>query len=352
MRRHRRKFTGRTKADVLEKMRDARRATDDGVPLGAARDTVGALLVDFLARGLPSTAKAPKTIEGYHGAVVDHLVPQLGARKLRELTPDDVESMLRAKAAAGLSRATLVHIHGVLTRALRWAEGRGRVGRNVSALANTPQGHRRTSKAMTIEQARALLSAARTDRLEALWTLGLTVPSRPGELTGLSWADVDLEEGIVHFRQALHHGPGGALTLGPLKTEQSRRSVEVPAVVVAALHRRKAAQAREQLTAGSGWTDTDLVFTTGVGTPVDPSHLRRNLRALALRAGLPGVWTVYELRHSAVSILSAAGVPIEQIAYTAGHRNSRVPASVYRHNLSPVISSARGPMDQVFSTSQ
>ncbi|MCA1709313.1 MAG: site-specific integrase, partial [Actinobacteria bacterium] len=95
--------------------------------------------------------------------------------------------MLKGKAAEGLSRASLAHIHQVLSRALRWAERNGRVARNIATLVDTPQGSRRVSKALTVEQARALLATARGDRFEALWTLGLTIPSRPGELIGLCW---------------------------------------------------------------------------------------------------------------------------------------------------------------------
>ena len=387
--RQRRKFTGRTRADVLDKLRVARRAAEDGVPLGRAGDTVSALLVDYLARGLPATCRTPKTQQGYAWAIKHHLIPALGARKLRVLTPDDVALMLRSKATEGLSRASLAHIHQVLSRALRWAERNGRVARNVAILVDTPQGKRRVSKALTVEQARSLLSAARADRLEALWTLGLTIPSRPGELTGLCWDCVDFERGIIHFRRALHRdAETGQLYLGELKTEQSRRVVEAPTFVIEALRRRKSAQTTEQLTLGTAWSNPDdLVFTSEAGTPIDAANLRRALRRLIKHAEshhtdeqdgcdclsvrrpgpkqhrcgdhhecdqrctvIPGTWTVYELRHSAVSILSAAGVPLELIADAAGHRNSRVTATVYRHNLAPTITSARAPMEAVFGT--
>lgn len=345
--RRRRKLTGRTKAEVVDKLRAAKRQAEDGLPLGNANDTVGALLKDFYARGLPGTCRTAKTKQGYQWAIEKHLVPALGARRLRDLSPDDVAAMLTGLADRGFSRASLVHLHSVLRRALRWGEARGRVARNVATLVDTPHAHRRVSKALTSDQARAVLRIAQVHRLEALWCIGLTVPSRPGELTGLRWQDVDLELGVLHFRVALHlNVESRRLELGELKTEQSRRSVEVPGFVIDALKRRKVAQAGERLALGGAWSNPDdLVFTTEAGTPIDPANLRRALRKLTREAGIPGTWTVYELRHSAVSILSAAGVPLELIADTAGHKNSQVTAVVYRHNLSPVIRSAKGPME-------
>jgi len=80
------------------------------------------------------------------------------------------------------------------------------------------------------------------------------------------------------------------------------------------------------------WQPHDLVFCTEIGTPVDPSNLRRTLNKLTTQAGL-GTWSPNELRHSAVSILSAAGVPIEQIADQVGHETTRTAQTVYRHIL-------------------
>ncbi|MGH3634984.1 MAG: tyrosine-type recombinase/integrase [Mycobacterium sp.] len=151
------------------------------------------------------------------------------------------------------------------------------------------------------------------------------------------------------------------MALGALKNPWSRRSVLVsdwvmpqlcpnPGFVMAALRSLKTAQVAERL-AAPFWAatpvqsrrdeamdvDADLVFRTEVGTAIDYANQRRSLRALAIKAGLGEKWTTRELRHTAVSILSHGGVPLETIADLAGHRDSTVTASVYRHNLAPII---------------
>ncbi len=92
---------------------------------------------------------------------------------------------------------------------------------------------------------------------------------------------------------------------------------------------------------------SELVFTTAYGRPVDASNLRRYFKQACDRAGI-GRWTPYEMRHSAASLLSAAGVPLEQIADTLGHEGTRMVTLVYRHAIAPTVEAAAGPMQQLF----
>ena len=95
------------------------------------------------------------------------------------------------------------------------------------------------------------------------------------------------------------------------------------------------------------WHESQLVFTTEVGTLIDPNNFRRHFRRVTLAAGI-GVWTPNELRHSAVSLLSATGVPIENISDLVGHDGIRMTAGVYKHVLAPVNNTAVAPMNDLF----
>ena len=92
------------------------------------------------------------------------------------------------------------------------------------------------------------------------------------------------------------------------------------------------------------------MFTTAVGTEMDPANVRRDLRrALKLVPGLePKDWTPRELRHSFVSLLSDAGVPVEMISQLVGHRGTSVTEIVYRHQIRPVIQTGATVMDELF----
>jgi integrase len=110
-------------------------------------------------------------------------------------------------------------------------------------------------------------------------------------------------------------------------------------------HRR--AQKVERLAADT-WADTRLVFATRVGTPLSASNVRRGLDRITAEAGLPGV-TPNELRHTAASNLSAAGVPIEQVADVLGHTDTATLMEVYRHAARPSIDAATSAMDRLIA---
>lgn len=345
--RRRVKVSGRTKAEARAKLAEVRRTQEAGLPVADQRLTVAELLEQWLANP-PAGVKSPNTLAVLSWAINGHLIPALGWRRLRDLTPDHVEEMLRAEAAAGMSKASLARLRNVLIRALRSAERRGKVTRNVAMLVDVPAGPARRSRSLTVEQAKALLAEAAGKPLEPLVLTGLMLGLRPGELLALTWANVDLEEAKLRVTQSLIH-EAGRLRLGDTKTAASRRVLLMPAPVVKVLRRHRTAQTSERREA-EVWSDHDLVFTSEVGTPLDPSHLRRRFAQLTEAAGL-GHWHPHELRHSAASILSASGVPLEVIADVLGHQGTRTTSAVYRHLLEPTIRGAVGPMESAFGGS-
>lgn len=355
--RRRAKVTGRTKTEVRDKLRDLQRSAEAGLPVGNGSLTFGQFLDTWLAEVLPGRARvrSENTVTSYRWAV-SHLQPALGTRPLRSLTPEDVEGVLRAMAGAGLSRNSVNRVRSVATMALRHAERRGLVARNAAGLAEMPVNARPVAegRSLTPEEAGVLLEAAAAEPVGPLVVVGLMLGLRPGELCGLRWADVDLDAKVLHVRQARLHvqsrGAGrepGVLAFGAPKTAKSQRSLGLPAPVVEALKRQRAQQARQRLVVGEAWTDHDLVFSTGIGTPINPGNLRRSVDRLTQRAGL-GHWAPKELRHSAASLLSAAGVPMEEVMDLLGHVDTRMLERVYRHRVRPTVDAATAPMERLF----
>jgi integrase len=124
----------------------------------------------------------------------------------------------------------------------------------------------------------------------------------------------------------------------------------MPPPVVAALKAQRAQQKAEREAAGGHWENTlELVFTTEVGTSLDPSNVRGTYSRLARAAELEHLHP-HMLRHAAASLLSAAGVPIEDISDTLGHRSVAVTAEVYRHPIAPVRSGHMAAMSQLVPT--
>ena len=187
--------------------------------------------------------------------------------------------------AARYSTAAVTMGHLALKRAIRHAEASDLVARNVATLADTPKGQEgRPSKSLTLDQAVAVITAARTlpvmelrpglkdvrrpaELMHAYITLSLLCGIRTEEARALRWAHVDLDGDPAASPPVPPHVAvwRSVRTHGETKTERSRRTLGLPAMAVQALRAWSGSQAGERLAAGEGWQDTGLVFTNHAG---------------------------------------------------------------------------------------
>jgi len=345
--RRRRKFTGPTQGEVRAKMAKARADIAAGITVGGAM-TLNVWLDHWMANVVPAGAKkSPNTIENYEWAL-SHIRPALGHLRLRDLTTEHVERLLRARADAGMARSSVGRIRMVLTAALQHAEARGHVVRNAAALAVIPETRPTVGRrSLTLDESKALLAAAKGERLEALFATALATALRPGELYGLTWDNLNLDAATLTVSKSMKDD-NGEHHLGPTKrATSSMRTVGVPPWLVTALRAHRARQRAERLALGAAWSsEWDLVFCSTVGTPLDGPDVRRVLRRIARRAGLAPL-TIYELRHTTASLLIDAGESVEHVADVMGD-NPLTLYSHYRHKVRAVADAAAGPMQAMF----
>ena len=358
----RKKVTGRTRAEVVDRMKELADAADAGREMMPRTLSVERFLEDWLDNVLPGTV-APVTEAQYRQTTRLYIVPNVGRKQLRTLQPRDVTGMLRNMEADGLSANSQRLARAVLRRALRWAEINGYVSRNVAALAHAPKVQQKEGKALTPEQARTLLTyladtsrgtevPATPARLEAAITVALSLGLRRAEVLGLAWSDLELDTDPKRLtvRYSVKRIKGTGLVRTEPKTRQSRRTIHLPAPVAASLKRHRVRQAEERLKAGDLWDtlplDADLVFRTETGEAIDPNNFGRDVRKATKGAGLPGSWSPHSLRHSAASLLLAQGVPLKVISEVLGHSSIRVTADVYSHLMEPAKVEAADAMTE------
>jgi integrase len=205
------------------------------------------------------------------------------------------------------------------------------VARNVAKLVVMPAARSPEIVPLTVEEARRLLEAAEGSRLYALWAVALAVGPRRGEALGLRWCDVDLEAGTLRVVQTLQR-TDGRLDLVPPKSERSRRRVPVPDVAVTALRRHRVQAETEAVERGEPLASESLVFTSVVGTPLEPRNVNRAFAALLAGAGLRHV-RLHDLRHTCASLLLAQGVAPRVVMETLGHSAIAVTMNTYSHVL-------------------
>ncbi|NAS23913.1 tyrosine-type recombinase/integrase [Herbidospora sp. NEAU-GS84] len=339
--------SGKTKTEAKTKLKEVLRDYEDGLAIAPADYTVKDAVTYWMAHGLGG--RSEKTVTMYRGYVDNHVIPGLGARKLRDLKVEDVEKWL-ADRRGKLSTRSLQILHSLLNRSIKKAQARDLVKRNVVALAEIPEGRPgRPSKALTLTQAIAVLEAAESATLHAYVVLSILIGARTEELRALQWSHVDLEgrpeDGVPPSIMVWRSVRDG----GDTKTKKSRRTLAMPLRCVEALraHRVRQDQARQK--AGESWHDNDLVFCTRTGTPLDVNNVERDVSIIFDRAGLCGdEWTPRELRHTFVSLLSDSGMPLENIARLVGHHGTAVTELVYRHQIRPVMEDGAKAMDRIF----
>lgn len=350
---HRRRFC-RTKTEAKAVLREMMRELADGTLVDDRGYTVKAAVEDWLTYGL--VRKDEETQKNCRYLSEKHIIPWLGARKLRDLKTTEVEAWL-AKLAESLSTRTLQSVRSCLNRAVRRAMAQERVRRNVVELAEMPHGQPgRPSKSLSPEQIDAVLEHTKKDRLYNYIVLSILTGARTEELRALRWDHVYLDPEPINGQAIPPHIAvwRSVRRKGETKTPKSRRTIALPAVCIDALRRERVQQAEDRLAAGARWHDSGLVFASEVGTEMHPANVRRSFRrALGLVPGIdPEEWTPREMRHSFVSLLSDRGIPVETISMLVGHSGTTVTELVYRHQIRPVIQTGALVMDEVYKASR
>ena len=357
--RQRIKKKGRTKAAVRDKLVQVVADREAGLKPTVGY-TVADAVNDWLAKGLKG--RDENTVTTNRILAEQHVIPLIGATKLKEeLTADDVDEWLDGLTDK-LSTRSLQGVHAILKRAIRQAQARDKVLRNVAELVTTPKGREgRPSKAMTLEQATAMLEQAKASRLHAYVVVSLLTGIRTEEARALRWSHVVAwvdddaawvpvtEAGFDHDRFAIYVWRSVRAN-GDTKTEKSRRTLELPGP-----GRRGASRAPQRARQGSGSRRVRSGKITASCSPARPERRwtpPTSAGPSRRSPGRPGSgenWTPRELRHSFVSIMSDNGVPIETIADLVGHASTAVTEEVYRHQLKPVITKGAETMNTIFN---
>ena len=398
--RNRPSVRGRTKTEVKDKLDKLHDDIDAGI-----RTPATYIIEQCVKDWLNSIERDPHTMETITGQAKNWIYPKIGATKLKDFTATDAERFFD-ELAKSLGKRSLVMIKSTLRRSIRRAQVHNLIGKNVIELIDLPNGQPgHPSRAMTQQQAAKVLKTAsgkgtgyvkvvkaskgrygathaatetgelacgtkphvnatitevsrepkeatcRTCRsqlgideadnanlrLEALFVLSITLGLRPGELRKLTWSHVDHNRGVVHVWRS-------ASKTGDTKTLKSKRSLVLPKRAIVALKAHKARQDRERREA---WQANNLVFCQENGDPYTSDALNWRFSKMTRKAGI-GHWHAHEGRHTAVSIMSSNGVPIQESSDTVGHKSAHVTETVYRHVIVPAIRGGATVMDDVF----
>jgi integrase len=354
--RQRKTFYGMTRREAAEKLNQAIRTKAQGLPVAVERQTLSQFLNRWLTDSVKSSVR-PLTYEQYAQHLRLYINPAIGQLQLSKLTPQHVQAFINTKLKEGLSPRTVQITLFVLRRALEQAVKWDLVARNVAKLVDTPHAERPEIKPIVADQVQRFLQAVKGERLEAVFTVGLALGMRRGEVLGLRWEDIDFVGRTVSVKQAVQRSGGrfaegdgqrSKLHFVTPKSFRGIRTLAMPDCVASALQSHRARQAEERLSVGSGWQDFGLVFTTRKGTPIEPRRVDTEFKRILKKAQLPETIRLHDSRHFAASLLLAQGVHPRTVMEILGHSDISVTMNTYSHVVPELMRDAADKIDAAF----
>ena len=337
----------RTQREALARLREVLADRADGNLVIDERQTVA----EHCALWLEATRNTvrPATLARYQAYARNQIEPRVGRKRLAEVRPQDLQQLYSDCLADGLSPTTVHHLHGaihtMLEQAVRWRA----IPRNPAALVDAPKRRSPERTVLTEQQARRLIAAARSHRLEALLILAVTAGMREGELAGLRWSDVFLDTGVIEITVQMARAEHGYAFADP--KSRSRRRIRLSTLAIDALRRRWDIQQQERLRAAAKWHDTGLVFTRPDGQRVAQQHLASDVLAPMLaEAGLPHL-RLHDLRHTFATLSLRAHVPMKIVQEAMGHSSLGQTMDLYSHAADDLQAEIAAAMDALFRES-
>ena len=328
-----------SRSGLLRRLQDER-AKAGGSIRPTTKATVGEIVEAFLASRKPSEIKesreptgkrtrgnqeraeiSPATYEGWARAW-RHIKPFVARQRICDFGCERVDMARKALLHKGLGTRTIALIWQVMKLSFDYAVRRGKFfSENPWRLEKPPAHESREVRILSDEERPRFIAAARGDRFEALWLLGLLGGLRLGEALGLTWDAVDFDEGTIKVDQQLRELNGSA-SVGRTKTKDSRRTIYPDGLLLAALKRRQQAVHKERH--GSAF-----LFTTATGGFLSRTNLRRRNFAAVCKAAKLRDFTIHGLRHTWACASIDAGTHPTVAAQLGGWASPRMLLQIY-----------------------
>lgn len=255
----------------------------------------------------------------YVGKVDLHVLPLLGDIKLGNITAATIHGFKDDLLAAGRSPATVRKVLGVLVQLFRFCVERELMAHNPALGVKLEHSKRDDAQVQIPDRQQVGELFQQTDGpFRAMLIVTVFCGLRAGELRGLNWDDIDFDGGWLHIRQrADNRGK-----LGPPKTRSSKRKIPLGPFALNSLREWQAACPPYR---------TGLVFPNRRGAAIDHANiLHRQWYPLRKEVGLEKLrW--HDLRHFAVSLWIAQGLPAKVVMEYAGHSSIQITFDLYGH---------------------
>ena len=339
---------GKTQAEVKAKLKQAIQETSEVDTLKAAQYTVGQWM-DIWFENYAKIKVRPTSHQTYRGYIDNHIKSNIGKIQLNKLTTLELQKLykkllsrgrvdrIEAKGQPkGLSPKTVRNIHQVISSAMDFAKAQKLIAVNPTDGCALPKLEHREMKTLPVEQLASFLREAKESGVFEMYYIELATGLRRGELLGLKWEDLDLEQCTLRVQRQVSR-INGEVVEAPLKTKNSYRTISLGTDAVGILK-------EQRKKCGS----SEYVFPSPTGGPISPDSVIQMLHRVLKRAGLPKV-RFHDLRHTFATVALQNGVDIKTVSGMLGHYSAGFTLDTYAHVTTQAQREAAKTMGSVLS---
>lgn len=355
-RRIRRTKTRTTYTEAQKALGELRDLARQGIVTATGNPTFRDFAHQWLTLYASNTCKAT-TITGYRDLLNRYAFGYIGSVRLLDLRAEHIAQLLAQLKLSELSVSTRKQIRAIIRRILQSAFEQRIIPVNVAEFVPVPRKDNpdeptAVREPLTKQESLTLLDLLSGSELHDIVALAIFTGMRRGEITGLKWSDIDSNEQTLTVRRTLKEArvakPDGTyktkiITDTP-KTRNSRRTLPIGPTISRTLNSARTRQIKQRLGAGSAWLETDFVFTTPIGTPINPNGVSKKLRSTLKRLNLRHI-RFHDLRHTCATLMLEAEAPLEEVSQALGHATITITKDIYAPYVQPLATRAIQRLD-------
>lgn len=287
----------------------------------------------------------PKTVEIYMGYLKNRILPVFGHMRLDQIKPFHIVKFISGLSDDGsrqdgkqgtLSPGTIRYIHRVIKNILERAEEWKIIKKNPAADVKKPKESYKDIEVYNEDDIAALFEALEKEPIHwrMMITMAITTGLRRGELIGLEWKHIDLDNGTLEVKQSIATKIKGEPIISEPKTKKSKRRISLPDVLTDQLKEYYLHCRKVRFQMGDKWEGGDhfFVFCNPEGTPFHPETPYLYFRRFLKKNGLRYI-RFHALRHTSATLLISQGVHAKIISERLGHASITTTMNVYGHAL-------------------
>lgn len=288
----------KTQKEVRQKLTVARHELDNGTYQEPDRTDLTTWLNEWLTTFCKNTVK-PLSFQAYEGLIKNHIAPAIGSMKLQDVKGIHIQRLYNQMADNGFSAKTIRNVGIVLHRSFDVAKKQALIFNNPCDSAEPPKVKRKEISPLSDEDIPRFLAAIDQSPMRNAYALCLFAGLREGECLGLSWKEVDFQQGKITISQQLQQNKTNGCTYYISDTTKNgkSRTIKPPAIAFDYLRAEQKHQEQNMQRAGDLWDNPDnLVFTNGLGKHWSFAAFYKNFKKIAASIGRPDA-RPHDLRH-------------------------------------------------------